>query len=78
MPQRKRPLVVITRKLPERVETRMRELFEAKLNIDDTPLSPAALAEALKTADVLVPTLTDQIDAALLGQAGLFRTPGSA
>ena len=70
MPQRKRPLVVITRKLPERVETRMRELFEARLNVDDTPMSPAALAEAVKTADVLVPTVTDQIDAALLAQAG--------
>ena len=70
MPQRKRPLVVITRKLPERVETRMRELFEAKLNIDDTPMSQAALAEAVKTADVLVPTVTDRIDAAVLGQAG--------
>jgi glyoxylate reductase len=70
MPQRKKPLVVITRKLPERVETRMRELFNAKLNIDDTPMSQAALAEAVKTADVLVPTVTDRIDAEVLDQAG--------
>jgi len=70
MPQRKKPLVVITRKLPERVETRMRELFEAKLNIDDTPMSQAALVEAVKAADVLVPTVTDRIDAGVLGEAG--------
>ncbi|MPZ57042.1 MAG: D-glycerate dehydrogenase [Rhizobiales bacterium] len=70
MPQRKKPLVVITRKLPERVETRMRELFDARLNIDDTPMSQAALAEAVKAADVLVPTVTDRIDAAVLDQAG--------
>ena len=70
MPQRKKPLVVITRKLPERVETRMRELFEAKLNTDDTPMSQAALAEAVKSADVLVPTVTDRIDAGVLGEAG--------
>jgi glyoxylate reductase len=70
MPQRKRPLVVLTRKLPERVETRMRELFDAQLNIDDVPMTQAALAEAVKTADVLVPTITDRIDAAVLAQAG--------
>jgi len=70
MPQRKKPLVVITRKLPEGVETRMRELFDARLNIDDVPMSQAALIEAVKTADVLVPTITDRIDAEVLGQAG--------
>ena len=70
MPQRKRPLVVITRKLPERVETRMRELFDAELNIDDAPMSAAMLAEAVKRADVLVPTITDKIDAEVIGRAG--------
>jgi glyoxylate reductase len=48
----------------------MRELFDAQLNIDDTPMSQAALAEAAKTADVLVPTITDRIDAAVIGKAG--------
>ncbi|MDP3342298.1 D-glycerate dehydrogenase [Frigidibacter sp.] len=67
---KKKPLVVVTRKLPAVVETRMRELFDARLNIDDTPMSPAALVEALKTADVLVPTVTDRIDAGLIAQAG--------
>ncbi|PTM39364.1 D-glycerate dehydrogenase [Bosea sp. 124] len=67
---KKKPLVVVTRKLPAVVETRMRELFDARLNIDDTPMSQAALVEAVKTADVLVPTVTDRIDAALIAQAG--------
>ncbi|MFN3673389.1 MAG: 2-hydroxyacid dehydrogenase [Bosea sp. (in: a-proteobacteria)] len=67
---KKKPLVVVTRKLPAVVETRMRELFDAQLNIDDVPMSQAALVEAVKTADVLVPTVTDRIDAALIAQAG--------
>ena len=67
---KKKPLVVVTRKLPAVVETRMRELFDARLNIDDTPMSQAALFEAVKTADVLVPTVTDRIDAKVIAQAG--------
>src|SRR6266704_1958013 len=70
MPNRKRPLVVVTRKLPDSVETRMRELFDARLNLNDKPMSHAELAEAMKEADVLVPTVTDKIDAALLSQSG--------
>ena len=67
---RKRLSVVVTRKLPEAVETRMRELFEVKLNDTDTAMTEAELAEAMATADVLVPTLTDRIDQKLLAQAG--------
>lgn len=70
MPNRKKPLVIVTRKLPDAIETRMRELFETRLNIDDRPLSQADLVAAVKAADVLVPTVTDRIDAALLAQAG--------
>ena len=70
MPNRKRPLVVVTRKLPDIVETRMRELFDARLNLEDKPMSHADLAEAARVADVLVPTITDHIDAAVLGQSG--------
>ncbi len=70
MPHRKKLLVVVTRKLPERVETRMRELFDARLNLDDKPMSHTALVDAVRTADVLVPTVTDRIDAALLSQCG--------
>lgn len=67
---RKKPLVIVTRKLPGAVETRMCELFETRLNIDDKPLSRSALAEALEVAEVLVPTVTDRIDAELIGRAG--------
>ncbi len=67
---RRKPLVVVTRKLPETVETRMRELFDARLNVDDVPMDTAALVEAVKTADVLVPTVTDRIDNGILSQAG--------
>ena len=70
MPKTKKPLVIVTRKLPERVETRMRELFDARLNDDDQPMSQAELAEAMRTADVLVPTVTDRIDGAVLKEAG--------
>jgi glyoxylate reductase len=70
MPKGKKPLVVVTRKLPDSVETRMRELFDTRLNLDDKPMSQAALAEAVKVADVLVPTVTDRIDASVLSQSG--------
>ena len=67
---RKKPRVVVTRKLPDAVETRMMELFDTRLNTEDTPLDAEALAEAMRTADVLVPTVTDRIDAELIQQAG--------
>jgi len=67
---KKKLLVVVTRRLPDNVETRMRELFDARLNVDDRPLSQAELVEAVKSADVLVPTVTDRIDSAVLSQAG--------
>jgi len=67
---KKRPLVVVTRRLPDVVETRMRELFDARLNHDDKPMTPDELAAAVREADVLVPTVTDRIDAALLAQSG--------
>src|SRR5262249_43168173 len=70
MPTSKKPIVIVTRKLPEAVETRMRELFDARLNVGDTPMSRGELAEAVKTAHVLVPTVTDRIDRSLLSQAG--------
>jgi glyoxylate reductase len=70
MANRRKPLVIVTRKLPDHVETRMRELFDARLNDNDKPMSRADLIEAVKTAEVLVPTVTDAIDAAVLTQAG--------
>ena len=62
--------VVVTRRLPEQVETRLCELFDVSLRTDDAPMSRAELAEAIKDADVLVPTVTDEIDSALIAQAG--------
>jgi glyoxylate reductase len=70
MANRRKPLVIVTRKLPDHVETRMRELFDARLNDEDKPMSRAEMIEAVKTAEVLVPTVTDPIDAAVLTQAG--------
>ena len=70
MAKARKPLVVVTRKLPERVETRMRELFDTRLNLDDKPMTEPELAEAVRTADMLVPTITDRIDAAVLAKAG--------
>ncbi|SEG48209.1 glyoxylate reductase [Thalassococcus halodurans] len=66
----KRLSVVVTRRLPTQVETRLSELFNVTLREDDTPMSKHDLVEAMKTADVLVPTLTDHIDAGMIGQAG--------
>jgi glyoxylate reductase len=66
----KKAVVIATRKLPDAVETRMRELFDARLNVDDKPMSQAQLVEAAKVATVLVPTVTDRIDRAVLTQAG--------
>ena len=67
---RKKPSVIVTRKLPDAVETRMRELFDTRLNLEDTPMSHAELVSAVKTAEVLVPTVTDRVDEAVIGQAG--------
>ncbi len=67
---RKKPLVVLTRKLPDVVETRMCELFDARLNLDDKPMSHTELGEVMRGADVIVPTVTDRIDSALIEQAG--------
>ncbi|HWW49233.1 MAG TPA: D-glycerate dehydrogenase [Xanthobacteraceae bacterium] len=68
MSARKKPLVVATRKLPDTIETRMRELFDTRLNIDDHPMTAEQLAEAARTADILVPTVTDNITADILNQ----------
>ncbi len=67
---KKKPLVIITRKLPDAIETRLMELFDVRLNVDDEAMSEAELTEAVKKADVLVPTITDTIDARLIAAAG--------
>ena len=67
---KQKPLIVVTRRLPDMIETRMRELFNAQLNIDDRPLTKEELIEAVKTAQVLVPTVTDEVDADVIAAAG--------
>lgn len=62
--------VIVTRRLPEPVETRMKELFNVELRDPDTRMTREELAAAMTRADVLVPTLTDHIDAAMIAQAG--------
>jgi glyoxylate reductase len=66
----KRLSVVVTRRLPDVVETRLSELFDVKLRDDDAPMTRGELVDAVAEADVLVPTVTDTIDAGLIGQAG--------
>ena len=70
MAKSKKPLVIVTRKLPDPIELRMRELFDTRLNADDKPMSQSQLAEAVRAADVLVPTVTDRIDASVLSKSG--------
>ncbi len=65
-----KPRVIVTRRLPDPIETRMMELFDTRLNLDDKPMSQAELIAAVKEADVFVPTVTDRIDAGILSQAG--------
>ncbi len=69
MRQRK-PVVIVTRQLPDVVQARMMELFDTHLNLEDVPMSRSQLSDAVGQADVLVPTVTDRIDAKLLSQAG--------
>lgn len=64
------PRVIVTRHLMPAVEARMRELFDGVLNEGDVPLSRDALAAAMQDCDVLVPTVTDRIDADLIAGAG--------
>jgi glyoxylate reductase len=66
----KRPFVIVTRKLPDPIETRMMELFACRLNLDDRPLGKPELIAAVAQAEVLVPTVTDRIDAEVLAAAG--------
>jgi lactate dehydrogenase-like 2-hydroxyacid dehydrogenase len=65
-----RPRVLVTRRWPEAVERRLAERFDVTLNRDDRPLDPAALSAAMREHDALCPTITDRIDAAVLGVDG--------
>lgn len=65
-----RPKVIVTRKLPDAVESRLGELFDVELNENDKAFSPAQLGDAVSRADVLVPTLGDQLTSNVLARAG--------
>jgi glyoxylate reductase len=65
-----RPIVIVTRRLPQVIEERMAELFDVRFNQTDAPMSEADLAAAMQSADVLLPTVTDRIDEALIASAG--------
>jgi glyoxylate reductase len=66
----KKTVVAVTRRLPEPIETRMMELFDARLNADDKPWTTEQLIESMRYADILVPTVTDRIDADVIAAAG--------
>jgi glyoxylate reductase len=66
----RKPKVVVTRKLPDPVETRMRELFDAELNLDDRPMTADELAAAMQRAEVLACTITDRLPGDLIAKAG--------
>jgi glyoxylate reductase len=70
-----KPKVIVTRRLMPSVEARMAELFDAEFNADDTPMDRATLIAAMRAADVLVPTLTDEIDAGMIAEACDHPTP---
>lgn len=70
MTERKKPVVAITRRLPQPIEQRMGELFDVSLNADDVPMSQPELVAAMRRVDVLVPTVTDRIDRSMIAQAG--------
>ena len=65
-----KPLVIVTRKLPDVIETRMMELFDTRLNVTDDPMNHEDLVNAVKHTDVLVPTVTDRIDADVIANSG--------
>jgi len=64
------PRIIVTRRLPDLIEERLKALFDVKLNRRDIPMSADQLAEAMQTADILIPTVTDDLPAELITQAG--------
>jgi glyoxylate reductase len=65
-----KPLVIVTRKLPEAIEDQMKKLFRVELNIDDHLFSREELIAAIRRADIMVPAVTDKIDADVISEAG--------
>jgi glyoxylate reductase len=65
-----RPSVVVTRKLPERIEAELKERFGAELNATDTPMDASTMQAAVARADILIPTVTDRLPAEIIAAAG--------
>ena len=64
-----KPRVMVTRRWPDKVEALLTERFDAVLNIDDVPLTPAELADAFKTYDAILPTVSDRLPASVFPEA---------
>jgi glyoxylate reductase len=64
------PLVIVTRRLPEGIETRMKEKFRVRLNATDEPMNLQAMIAAVKEAEILVPTVTDKVGPDVIAAAG--------
>ena len=69
-PSNKKPLVIVTRRLPDQIQARMMELFDTRLNESDKPLSQAEMIDAVQGADAFVPTVTDSINREVIAAAG--------
>ena len=65
----KKPTVFITRKLPKKIETRMKELFDTTLNETDILLSEDQLVEVFKKYQIIVPSIADKITKKVLSAA---------
>ena len=65
---KRKPVIVVTRRLPRDIETRMMELFEARLNPTDVAMSTERIVDTCDGAQVLVPTVTDRSDADLIAK----------
>ena len=66
---KKKPKIILTRKLPDSIEIRMKELFDTQINISDRMFSNNDLVDALKTADIIVPTVTDKLTSEIINKA---------
>ena len=75
-----KPRVVVSRKWPQEVESKMRELFDVQLNEEDIPMSVSQMHEALRTADAFCPTVSDNVSAEVLSvdnlKAGIIGSYG--
>ncbi len=65
-----KPRILLTRRWPEAAEARLRDRYDVTANAGDSPLDQAALARAMQDYDAVCPTVSDRIDAAVIGTGG--------